>query len=165
MFSHPVVYSSSWPHGLQHSRLSCPSSSPGACSSSCLLLSGAIQPSHPLAPSSPSSLSFPASESFQWVGCSLLGDQNIGASPLASVLPMSIQGWFTLRLTGLISFLSKRLSRVFSSNTVWRHQFFGTLPSLQSRSHNHTWTGKTIALMIRTFFSKVMSLLFFFFFF
>ena len=46
-----------------------------------------------------------------------------------SVLPKSIQGWFPLRLTGLISMLSKGLSRVFSSNTVWKHQFFGSLPS------------------------------------
>jgi len=50
----------------------------------------------------------------------------------------SIQGWFSLRLTGLIYLLSKGLSGVFSSTIVWR-QFFGTLPSLRSRSHNHTW--------------------------
>ena len=56
-------------------------------------------------------------------------DQNTGASASASVLPMSIQGWFPLRLTGLISLLSKGLSEVFSSTTVWRHQFFGILPS------------------------------------
>ena len=52
-----------------------------------------------------------------------------------SVLPMSIQGWFPLRLTGLISLLSKRLSGVFSSTTVRRHQFFGAQPSLLSSSH------------------------------
>ena len=62
-----------------------------------------------------------------------------GASALVSVLPMSIQGWFPLRLIGLISLLSKGLSGVFSSTTVWRDQFFGVLPSLQSRSHNLTW--------------------------
>ena len=64
--------------------------------------------------------------------------QNIGASASASVLPMSIQGWFPLGLTGLISLQSKGLSRVFSSTTVQRHQFFGALPSLWSNSHNHT---------------------------
>ena len=52
---------------------------------------------------------------------------NIGAS--ASVLPMNIQGWFLLGLTDLISLLSKELSRVFSSTTIWKHQFFGAQPS------------------------------------
>ena len=55
---------------------------------------------------------------------------SIGASASGSVLPMNIQGWFSLGLTGWISLLSKRLSRVFSSITVWRHQFFGTQPFL-----------------------------------
>ena len=53
----------------------------------------------------------------------------------ASVLPMNIQGWFPLGLTGLISLLSKGLSRVFSSTTIWKHQFFGAQPSLWSNSH------------------------------
>ena len=51
---------------------------------------------------------------------------NIGASDSASVLPVNIQGWFPLGLTGLIFLLSKGLSRVFSSTTVQKHQFFGT---------------------------------------
>ena len=56
-------------------------------------------------------------------------------------LPVNIQGWSPLRLTGLISLLSKRLSGAFSSTTVRRHQFFGALPFLWSRSQNHweTW--------------------------
>ena len=54
-------------------------------------------------------------------------------------LPMNIQGWFPLRLADLISLLSKGLSRVFSSTTVWKHSFFGTQPSLWSTSHIHTW--------------------------
>ena len=66
------------------------------------------------------------------------GVQNIGASALASVLPMNIQDWFPLGLTGLISLLFKGLSRVFSSTTVWNHQFFGAQSSLQSKSHTHT---------------------------
>ena len=62
------------------------------------------------------------------------GGQSIGASASASVLPMSIQGWFHLGLTGLISLLSKGLSRVFSSTTVQKHQFFIAQPSLWSSS-------------------------------
>ena len=54
-------------------------------------------------------------------------------------LPMNIQGWFPLGLTDLISLLSKRLSRVFSSTTVPKHQFFGAKPSLWSNSHIHMW--------------------------
>ena len=60
-----------------------------------------------------------------------------GASASVSVLPKSIQGWFPLRFTGLISLQSKRLSRVFSSITVQKHQFFSTQPSSWSNSHIH----------------------------
>ena len=60
-------------------------------------------------------------------------------SASASVLPVNIQGWSPLRLTGLISLLSKGLSEVFSSTSIWRYQFFGALPSLWSSSHNCTW--------------------------
>ena len=66
-------------------------------------------------------------------------DQNAGASASASVLPKSSQCWFPWRLTGLVSLLFKGLSRVFSCTTVWRHQFFGVLPSLWSSSHNCMW--------------------------
>ena len=55
------------------------------------------------------------------------GDQSIGASASASVLPMTIQGWFPLGLTSLISLLSKGLSKVFSNTTVWKHQLRDTL--------------------------------------
>ena len=67
------------------------------------------------------------------------GGQSIGASASATVLPMNIQDWFPLGLTGLISLLSKGLSRVFSNTTVQKHQFFGAQPSLWSNSHIHTW--------------------------
>ena len=67
------------------------------------------------------------------------GGQSIGASASASVLPMNIQGLFPLELTGLISLLSRGLSRVFSSTTTQKHQFFGTQPSLWSDSHMCTW--------------------------
>ena len=77
----------------------------------------------------------------QWVGClqqmSQLfasGGQSTGASASASVLPVNIQDWFPLVWTGWISFISKRLSRVFSSTTVWKHQFFGVQPSLWSNA-------------------------------
>jgi len=65
--------------------------------------------------------------------------QSTGPSASASVLPINIQGWFPLVLTGLISLLSKGLSRVFSSTTVQRHQFFRTQPFLLSSSHICTW--------------------------
>ena len=57
------------------------------------------------------------------------GGQSIGASASASVLPMTIQDWFPLRLTGLI-LQSRRLSKVFSNTTVQKHQFFYTQLSL-----------------------------------
>ena len=65
--------------------------------------------------------------------------QSIGALPSASVLPMIIQDWFSLGLTGLISLLSKGLSEVFSSTTIQKHQFFGTQPPLWFNSHIYTW--------------------------
>ena len=89
------------------------------------------------------------------------GGQSTEASASASVLPMNIQGWFPLGLTGLISLQSKRFSRVFSSTTIQKHQFFGTQPSLWSKFHIHTWLlEKTTALTIWSLGGKVMSLLF-----
>ena len=85
--------------------------------------------------------------------------RSTGASALASILPMNIQGWFPLGLTGLISLLFKGQWGVFSSTTVQKHQFFGAQPSLWFNSHICTWL-KIIALTARTFVSKVMSLLF-----
>ena len=98
----------------------------------------AIQPSHPLTLFSFCPQSFPASGSFpiSWLLAS--GGQNIEASALASVLPVNIQDWIPLGLTGWISLQSKGLSRVFS-NTIWKHQFFGAQPSLWSNSHIFTW--------------------------
>ena len=82
---------------------------------------------------------FPASGSFQMNQFLASGGQSIRVSASAPVLPMNIQDWFTLGLTALISLKSKGLSRVFSSTTVWKHQFFSTQPSLWSNSHIHTW--------------------------
>ena len=81
--------------------------------------------------------SFPASGSFPVSQLFPSGDQSIGAS--ASVLPMNIQDWFLIGLTGLISLQSKGLSRVFSNNTVQKHQFFSAQLFLWSNSHIHTW--------------------------
>ena len=67
---------------------------------------------------------FPASGTFPMSHLCTSDDQNTGVSASASVHPVNIQGWSPLRLTGLISLLSKGLSRVFSSITVQRHQFF-----------------------------------------
>ena len=83
--------------------------------------------------------SFPASESFPMSWPFPSCGQSIGASASVSVLPMKIQHWFTLGLTGLISLLSKGLSRVFPRITIRKHQFFGTQPSLWSNSHICTW--------------------------
>ena len=75
--------------------------------------------------------------SVSWLFAS--GGQSIGVSASASVLPMNIHCRFPLELTGLISLLSKGISRVFYSTTVWKHQFFSPLSSLWSNSHIHTW--------------------------
>ena len=101
------------------------------------LVGDAIQPSHPLSsPFSSCLQSFSASGSFPVSRLFTSGSQSIGA--LASILPMNIKDWLPLGLTGLLSLQSKGLSRVFSSNTVWRHQFFSTQSFLLSSSHIHT---------------------------
>ena len=83
--------------------------------------------------------SFPASGSFpiSWLFTS--DRQSIVVSASASILPLNIQDWFPLGLTGLISLQSKGFSRVFSGTTAWKHQFFGAQPSLWSNAHNCTW--------------------------
>ena len=80
----------------------------------------------------PSIRSFPVSLLFA------SGSQRIGASAWASILPMNIQDWFPLWLTGLI-LQSKGLSRVFLSTAVQKNQFFSAQPSLWSKSYMHTW--------------------------
>ena len=85
-------------------------------------------------PSTPA-LSFPAPGYFPVSHLFVSGGQSIGTSASAPVLPMDIQGWFPLGLTGWISLQAKGLSRVFSSTTVWKHQFFGAQPSLRSNSY------------------------------
>ena len=113
-----------------HTRLPCPPLSPGVCSNSCPLswwchptISSSVTLFFSCPKSSPASGSFLMSQLFA------SGSQSIGASALASVFPMDIQGWLPWGLVGFISLLSKGLSRVFSSTTVWKHQFFSTQPS------------------------------------
>ena len=128
-------------------RLPCSSLSPRVCSNSCPL----SQWCHPTisssaAPFSSFHQSFPASGSFPVSWFFTSGGQSIGASASTSALPMNIQGWFPLGLTGLISLLSKRLSRVFSSTTVQKLQFLGiqlfygpTITSVHDYLKNHSF--------------------------
>ena len=138
-FSHSVMSNSLQPHGLQHARLPWPSLTPEACSNSCPLsrwchptISSSVIPYFSCLQSCLASGSFQMSQ-FTSDG------RSIGASALASVLPMNIQDWFPSELTGLISLQSKGLSRVFSNTTVQKHQFFSAQLSLWSKSHTHTW--------------------------
>ena len=150
------------PHELQHARLHRPSPSPRVCSNSCPLsqwchstILSSVIPFSSCLQSFPASGSFPVSQLFT------SGGQSIGVSASAPVLTMNIQGWIPLGLTGLISLLSKRLSRVFSSTTVHKCQFFRTQHSLWPNSHIYTWLlGKTVALTIQNFVREVMALLF-----
>ena len=110
------------PQGLQHTRLPCPSSTCRACWNSWWC--------HPtisfsVIPFSSSLQSFRASGSFPMSQFFAPGGQSIGASTSSSVLPMNIQNWFLLRLTGWISLQPKGFSRVFSNTTDQKHQFFG----------------------------------------
>ena len=103
LFSYSVMSNSLWPHGLQHIRLLCPSPSPRACSNSCPLSRWCHSTiSSSVVPFSFCLLSFPASGAFPMSWLFAPHGQNIGASSLASVLPMNIQGWFPLGLTGWI---------------------------------------------------------------
>ena len=139
-FSHSVVSDSLWPHESQHARPPCPSPTPGVYPNPCPLsrwchpaISSSVVPFSSCLQSLPASGSFPVGQLFIW------GGQVIGVSASASVLPMNTNDWSPLGWTGWISLQSKGLSRVFSSTTVQKHQFFGAQLSLQSNSHIHTW--------------------------
>ena len=126
-FSSSAVAESLWLHGLQHARPPCPSPIPGAYSNSCPL-SWWCHPtiSFSIVPFSSCLKSFPASGSFQMSQFFTSGGQSIGISASASVLPVNIQDWSPLGWTGWIPLQSMGLSRVFSSTTVQKHQFFST---------------------------------------
>ena len=130
-FSCSVMSNFLWPHGLQHTRLPCPSPAPRACSNSCQLSRWC----HPtissfVIPFSSCLQSFLASGSFHMSQFFTSGGQSVGVSASASVLPMNIQDWFPLGWTGWISLQSKGLSRVFSKTTVQKHPFFSAQLSL-----------------------------------
>ena len=142
------------PHGLQHTRLPCPSPTPGACSDS--------HPSSPwcyptisssVVPFSSCLQSFPASGSFPLNQFFASGGQSIGVSASASVLPMNIQDWFPLGLTGLTSLQSKGLSSVFSNTTVQKHQFLAQFFMIQL-SHPYMTTEKPQLLLYRPLLAK-----------
>ena len=149
------------PHGLQHARPPCPSSTPRVYSNSCSL----SQWSHPnisssVVPFSSLLQSFPASGSFQMSQFFTSGDQSIGVSASTSVLPMNTQDGSPLGWTGWISLQSKGLSSLLqhhsSKETILRPSDF----FMVQLSHPYMTTGKTIALTRWTFVGKVMSLLF-----
>ena len=146
-FSHSVGSNFLCRHGLQHTRLPCPSPTPRAYSNSCPLnrwchptISSSVVPFSSCLKSFPASGSFPVSQFFT------SGGQSIGVSASASVLPMNIQDWFPLGWTGWISLLSKGLSRVFQHHSseasiLWHSAFF-----MVQLSHPCMTTGNTIAL-------------------
>ena len=161
-FSHSVVSESLWPHGLQHARLPCPSPTPRAYSNSCPLSRQCHSTiSSSVVPFSSCLQSFLASDFFPMSQFFTSGGQSIGVSALASVLPMNIQDWFPLGLTGWISLQSKGPWRVYSNITsskasiLWHSAFL-----MVQLSHPYMTTRKTIALSRPTFVSKVTSLLF-----
>ena len=138
-FSRSVMSNSLWPHELQHARPPCPPPTPGVRSDS----RPSTQWCHPAISSSVIHFSsrlqsFPASGSFPMSQLFASGGQSIGVSVSTSVLAMNIQDWSPLGWTGWISLQSKGLSRVFSSTTIQKHQFFSAQTSLWSNSHIHT---------------------------
>ena len=148
-FSRSVMSDSLQPHGLQHTRLLCPSPTPGVYSNSC----PSSRWCHPtissfVIPFSSRLQSFPASGSFPMSQFFASGGQRIGVLALASVLPMNIQDWSPLGWTGWISLQFKWLSRVFSNTTFQKHQFFSaqlsselcpTLTSIHDYWKNHSF--------------------------
>ena len=144
-------------HGLQHTRLPCPSPTPGACSKSCPssqwchpMISSSVIPFSSHLQSFPGS--FPRSQLFT------SGGQSIGVSALESVLPMNIQDWFPLGWTGLISLSprdSQESSPIPQHSQLQKHQFFSTQLSLWSSSHIHTWLlEKPLLLLDRPWLAK-----------
>ena len=154
------MLNSLWPHGLQHARLPCPSPTSRACSNSC--------PSswwcHPTISSSVIPFSsrlqyFPASGSFRRNQFFASGGQSSGVSASASVLPMNIQDWFPIELTGWISLQSKD-SQESSPAPQFKSINSSALSFLYSPAVTSIHdTGKTIAMTRQTFVGKVMSLL------
>ena len=161
-FSRSVVSDYLRPYGLQHTRLPCLSPAPRACSNSCPLswwchptISSSVIPFFSCLQSFPASGSFPVSQFFA------SGGQSINISASASVLPMNIQDWFPFGIDwlDLLAVQGTRKSLLQHHNSkasiLQCSAFF-----VVQLSHPYVTTGKTIALTIQTFVSKVMFLLF-----
>ena len=124
LFSHWVRSDSLKPHGLQHTRLLCPSLSLGVCSDSCpLSWCCYLTISSSVVPFSFCFKSFLVSESFPFSQVFASGSQSVRASASASVLPENIKGWFLLGLTGLIFLHSKGLSISRVANSLFYNDF------------------------------------------
>ena len=116
-----------WPHDLQQARFLCPSPSPRVCSYSCPLSWWChLTISSSAAHFSFCFQSFSASRSFPMSQLFASGGQSIGTSASASVIPMNIQGWFPLGLTGWISLLSRNILQHHNSkaSVLWHLAFF-----------------------------------------
>ena len=155
-FSCSVVSYSLQPHGLQHTRPSCPV--PTSAVYNKLMSFESVMPSNHLILCRslllPHSI-LPASGSFQMSQILKSGSQNMGVSASASVLPMNLQDWFPLGWTGWISLQSKRLSRVFSNTSSKASILWPSALFIVQLSHPYMTTGKTIALTRWTFVGKV----------
>ena len=153
------MFDSLWPHGLQHTRIFCPSPSPWVSSNSHPLSQWCHSIKWSFIASFSSCLQFfPASGSFPMSHFFASGGQSIRASASISALPMNIQGSFPLGLTGFISLLSKDsqesspVPHFESISILWHSAFF-----MVQLSHPYMTTGKIIALTRWTFVSKVAS--------
>ena len=138
-FSSSVMSNSLWHHEPQQARPLCPSPTPGVYPNSCPLSWWRHSTISSSVIDFSCRQSFPASGTFQMSQLFASGGQSTGVSASASVLPISIKGWFILGLSSLISLQSKEFSRVFSSTTIWKYHFFSAQLSLWSNSHIHTW--------------------------
>ena len=143
-------------HGLQHTRLPCPSLSPGVCSNSCSLSQWChLSILSSITPFSSHLISFLATGSFPMSQLFTSGGQSVRASASVSVFPMNIQGWFSLGLTVLISLLSKGLKSLLQRHNsealiLWHSAFF-----MVQLSQPYMTTGKITALTIWMFIGKV----------
>ena len=159
-FSCSVMSNSLGPHGLQHTRLTHLSPTPWACSNS-YPLSQWCRPTISSSVVRFSRLqSFPASVSFQMSQLFASGGQSIGASTSASVLLMNIQDLFPLGLTGLITLQSKGLSSLLQYHSSKASILLHSAICMVQVSYPYVTSGKTVALTMQNFVSKVMSLLF-----
>ena len=130
-FSHSVMSNSLWTHEPQHARLPCPLPTAGVYPNPCPLsqwfhptISSSVVPFSSCPQSSPASGSFPMSQFFS------SGGQSIGVSASTSVLPVNIQDWFPLGLTGLISLQSSLLQQHSLKAAILQHSAFLYGPTL-----------------------------------